>query len=210
MVGLNDNIDKLNLDQSWKHWPYLFEPYGRFWFIFIFCLLSDQDNEFNKKVILPDYWPVLRKFTGYFSLREADLTVTSILKILIFPWLRMIQPSFVFMVWSLNVSRRSISNIYCKNIWTCSLLVSKCSIRTQTDLRIRVIPFPAEITASYKNDIIVNVIMQFVLIFRFFLLLRENIRLLGWKHIVSFIIHHESSCWENSMSSSNQIDSRAP
>ena len=52
--------------------------------------------------------------------------------------------------------------------------------------------------------------MQFALILTFFLLLRENIRLLGWKHIVSFIIHHESSCWENSMSSSNQIDSRAP
>ena len=51
--------------------------------------------------------------------------------------------------------------------------------------------------------------MQFALNLSFLLQLRENITLLVWKHIVSFIIHHESSCWENSMSSSNQIDSRA-
>ena len=52
MADLNDNSDKLNLDQSSKHWPNLFEPYGRFSSI-LFCLSRDQSRE---------NVPVLREF----------------------------------------------------------------------------------------------------------------------------------------------------
>ena len=136
-----------------------------------------------------------------------------------YSWLRMIQPYFVFMMWSLNVSRRSISNIYCKNNSTRSFVVSirlsKCPIRTQTELWIRVIPFPAEIEASYSlmsyaaydmqcQNVICKVFLSnlpqcsrdHINLEVFSVIAGKHqslmIRLFGWKHIVSFIIHHDS------------------